>query len=109
MITITIYQNHAGQCTGFRCIGHAEYAKPGEDIVCAGVSALVINTINAIEAFTEDKFDARTDQKTGLIEIRFCHPGTHDTQLLVNAMVLGLQDIQNNYGTAYSVLNFEEV
>ena len=36
--------------------GHAGYAEPGQDIVCAAVSALVINTINAIEAFTEDDF-----------------------------------------------------
>lgn len=109
MITITVYRNQKKQYTRLHCIGHAEYANPGEDIVCAGVSTLVLNTINAIEAFTDEKFDADTDRLSGLIDIQFYNPVGHDAQLLLETMVLGLQDIQNNYGTAYSVLIFKEV
>lgn len=109
MISITIYQNKQKQYTGFTCIGHAGYASAGEDIVCAGVSVLVLNTVNAIEAFTEDKFDASAEQESGLIDIRFRHPVGHDTRLLLDVMILGLQDIQKNYGTKYSLLNFKEV
>ena len=53
MITITILQDHE-DAVGFHCIGHSGYAEAGSDIICAGVSALVINTINSIETFTED-------------------------------------------------------
>lgn len=109
MITITIYQNQAKQYVGFHCIGHAEYAEPGEDIVCAGVSTLVINTLNAIETFTQESFDAETDRTSGLIDIHFHQPAGHDAQLLLDTMVLGLQDIQNNYGTDYSFITFKEV
>lgn len=109
MITVTIYQNHSGQYKGFHCIGHAQYAAYGEDIVCAGVSVLVINTLNAIEAFTQETFDAKTDQKSGLIDIRFRQSIGHDAKLLLDTMILGLQDIQDKYGTDYSFLTFKEV
>jgi len=109
MIRITIYKNHAGQFKGFCCTGHAGYADAGEDIVCAGVSALVINTINAIDAFSGEEFDSETDRRSGLIDIRFRQPAGHDAELLLRAMVLGLEDIQKNYGTDYSLLEFKEV
>ncbi len=48
MTKITIFRNHDGEYLGFDCLGHAGYADEGEDIVCAGISALVINTINSI-------------------------------------------------------------
>jgi len=109
MINITIYQNHAGQYVRLHCTGHAGFARAGEDIVCAGVSALVINTLNAIEVLTDESFDARTDPKSGLIDVTFQKPCGHDGTLLLDTMVLGLQDIQNQYGTDYSLLTFKEV
>ena len=54
MTKITIFRNHDGEYLGFDCLGHAGYADEGEDIVCAGISALVINTINSIGLFTEN-------------------------------------------------------
>ena len=56
MIHVTIFQNKYKECVGFQTEGHAEYANPGQDIVCAAASILVINTINAIEEFTEDNY-----------------------------------------------------
>ena len=49
MIHVVIYQNEKEECTGFQTEGHAEYADPGQDIVCAAASVLIINTMNAIE------------------------------------------------------------
>ena len=49
MIHVTIFCNEDKECVGFQTEGHAEYAEPGEDIICAAVSILVINTINSIE------------------------------------------------------------
>ena len=109
MIKITIFQDQKKQYHGFCCAGHAEYARSGEDIICAGVSALVINTINAIDRFTDDTFRAKTDPGSGFIDIRFHHLPGHDTRLLIRTMILGLQDIQDKYGTSYCFLNFEEV
>ena len=43
----------------------------GQDIVCAAVSVLVINTVNSIERFTDDKTSCISDEDTGNIEFRF--------------------------------------
>ena len=55
MIHVTILSEHVKtECVGFQTAGHAGYADAGQDIVCAAASVLVINTMNAIEQFTED-------------------------------------------------------
>ena len=46
MIKVTIYKTERQEYAGFDMEGHAGYAEAGEDIVCAGVSALVINALN---------------------------------------------------------------
>ena len=69
MISVTVYKDKNNHYTGFRCDGHAEYAEPGEDIVCSAVSVLTLNTCNAIEALTEDAFSVGADQETGLIDL----------------------------------------
>ena len=68
MIEITRIKNENGENIGFRCLGHAGFARRGKDIVCAAVSALILNTVNSIEAFTEDKFSCAQEEKSGLIE-----------------------------------------
>ena len=51
MTKVTFYQNSENQCVGFTSEDHAGYAQEGKDIVCAGISALVINTVNSIELY----------------------------------------------------------
>ena len=108
MITITIYQNRE-DVTGFRCIGHSGYAESGSDIICAGVSALVINTINSIDALTTSSFHLDTEEESGLIDFTFEEVADHDAQLLVESMILGLPGIQNDYGNEFIILDFKEV
>lgn len=108
MTTITIFQNH-DQVTGFRCIGHSGYAEAGTDIICAGISALVFNTINSIEAFTSARFRLDMEEESGLIDFELDQKADHDTALLIDSMILGLQGIQSDYGNDYIILNFKEV
>ena len=110
MIHITIFQNQ-GEIYEFNCIGHAEYAEAGSDIVCAGVSALVINAINSLERLTKTKFSLVTDDETdsGLIDVTFSEKLSPDARLLMDSMILGLQGIQNDYGNEYIILDFKEV
>jgi uncharacterized protein YsxB (DUF464 family) len=110
MIHITIFQNQ-GKISSFNCIGHAEYAEAGNDIVCAGVSALVINAINSIERLTDTKFSLVTDDESGsgLIDVTFDGGLSSEAKLLVDSMILGLQGIQNDYGDKFLRLEFKEV
>ncbi len=40
MIEVWVERNEEGLCRGLRVQGHAEFADPGEDIVCAAVSSI---------------------------------------------------------------------
>ncbi|MBQ7863354.1 MAG: ribosomal-processing cysteine protease Prp [Lachnospiraceae bacterium] len=101
MIEITRIKNENGENIGFRCIGHAGFARRGKDIVCASVSALVLNTINSIEAFTEDKFSCAQEEKSGLIEFIIVSEVSKESALLMDALFLGLTQIQNDYGKRF--------
>jgi uncharacterized protein YsxB (DUF464 family) len=55
MTHITFFKNSEKEITGFYSAGHAGYAESGSDIICSAISVLTINTINSIEAFTDDQ------------------------------------------------------
>ena len=93
---------------GFKIIGHADYGCCGKDVVCAGVSALVINTVNAIEEFTEDK--TRTSEfESGLVKFKIVGDVSPKSQLLMRALRLGLCSIYEEYGDRYIRIFFREV
>jgi len=106
MITIKIQKNEE-QYSGFISEGHAGYAMEGYDIICAAVSALTVNAINSIEQFTKDRFTVK--QKDGLIELILEDNISKETTLLLDSMILGLKEIQNQYGNEYIKLIFKEV
>ncbi|WP_099468241.1 ribosomal-processing cysteine protease Prp [Konateibacter massiliensis] len=109
MIQITIYKNSSDNYIGFKSLGHAGYADSGHDIVCAAVSVLVINTVNSIEEFTEDKIEIKTDEKKGLIEFRFTEHISERATLLMNSLELGLQGIEQDYNDGYIRIQIKEV
>ena len=109
MTKVTIYKNVKNECVGFKALGHAGYAEEGEDIVCAAISILTINTMNAIEAFTGADVFLNTDEELGLIEYKIDEP-TKETSLLLDTMVLGLKTMADDENYAeYIDLKFEEV
>ena len=109
MTKVTIYKNQTEECVGFRVFGHAGYAEAGEDIVCAAISVLTINTMNAIEVFTNTVTASDVDEEEGYIDYRVLKP-TKETTLLLETMVLGLQAMADDEDyTDYIDLLFEEV
>ena len=83
MIQITVYKNKKHEYVGFDTEGHADFSESGQDIVCAAVSALVINLVNSIERLTSDRTCFVSDEKEGKIEFRFLDVPSHDAQLLL--------------------------
>ncbi len=110
MIHAVIYESRDKVCAGFYLQGHAGYAEEGQDIICAAVSVLVINTVNAIEAFTQDDISVVSSEENGTIECRLKEKPSQETDLLLKTMILGLKDIaeEDNY-KEYIDLTFEEV
>lgn len=84
--------------------GHANYAKEGFDIVCAGVSAVVIGGINAIDTLDDNVvFDVSTNEdSTGHITYRSIN-STYEEQLLLKSIVVSLQSIEENYSKYISI------
>ena len=70
MTSITVIKED-NRIIAFTCNGHAGYAKESEDIVCAAISMLVINTINSIEALTSTKPIVEAQQESGYIHCSF--------------------------------------
>lgn len=110
MFHVTIYQNDKNECTGFQTEGHAGYAEAGKDIVCAAASVLIINTINAIELYTDDKVSVMSEPEDGIITCHLAEPVSGEGKLLLKTMILGLSEMAHdeNY-EQYIDLSFEEV
>ena len=106
MINITV-KKRKGSYLDFLSKGHAGYAEEGQDIVCAAASILVINTINAIEEFTEDDASLISEDEMGMISYHLNHP-SKDAQLLLKSLILGFENMESNY-EEYIDLIFEEV
>lgn len=84
----------------FKIKGHARFADSGQDIVCAGVSAVTVGTVNAVETLLG--FEMQSRMKDGFLQAEA--PSDLDNQkqeklqLLLESMVVMLQSIETMYG-----------
>ena len=97
MTTIVIFKSNDSY-KGFTCMGHAGFSLSGSDIVCASISILVINTINSIEELAKEEIVTESDENEGYIECHFPDQINDKTKLLMDSMVMGLKNIEQNYG-----------
>ena len=117
MTTVIIYHNSNKEYMGFTCMGHAGYAKKSifgkqPDILCSAISTLTINTINSLEqlAGEKDNMKITTNEATGFLKCDFQQSITKpESKVLLDAMVLGLTELNKEYGSKYLQVNFEEV
>jgi uncharacterized protein YsxB (DUF464 family) len=106
MIRVDILRNSDRFICGFTVSGHADYDVPGKDIVCSGVSAVTIGTVNAVEALLQ--LDLNPIVESGYLAVEV--PETtdqhtfHSSQLLLESMVIMLQGIESSYQT-YITMN----
>jgi len=108
MVSVVIFK-HEDQYKGFSFDGHAGFARRGKDIVCAAISMLVINTFNSIEQLTDDQFSGEASPDGGHLSMKFENENSKELRLLVDSMILGLEQVEKQYGSRYISLQFEEV
>lgn len=98
MIKLKIYRNKNKNICKFKLEGHSGYSKAGSDIICSAVSLLVFNTINSIEAFTNEKFDYSLKEAGAYLSCEFPNIeqniDNHDVKLLLDTMLLGIQSLE---------------
>ena len=107
MIQISIIR-HNNEYSQIKAFGHAEYDDYGKDIVCAAVSVLIINAANSLEKFTNDLIMAETHED-GTTEILLMEHPSKEAVLLIDSLILGLEEIRNQYGKKYLSVDYKEV
>ena len=107
MIEISLYKRD-GINVGYKGKGHAEFAEPGYDVVCAAISVLMINTENAIELLTEDHYTAEMNDD-GFVHVMMTSTISHESSVLLAALEIGVNAISEEYGTDYIKILIEEV
>ncbi|WP_064092498.1 ribosomal-processing cysteine protease Prp [Rossellomorea aquimaris] len=101
MINVYVQRASNERIDSFSMDGHADFAEHGQDIVCAGASAVSFGSINAIMALTEVEPIIEQSSDGGFLRciIPDDIPQEADSkvQLLLNSMVISLQTIERDY------------
>ncbi|MBP3203864.1 MAG: ribosomal-processing cysteine protease Prp [Lachnospiraceae bacterium] len=111
MTTVEIRKDKKGSYRQIICMGHAGYAKAGEDIVCAAISVLVISAMNSLEGLAGEKFSETADEETGFMNFVFPEdkPLQEKSVFLLDAMVYSLENLSREYGKKYLQVKVKEV
>ncbi len=88
--------------SSFEISGHAEYREEGFDIVCAGISATVITSLNLICKLLKEKVKFNENQDKGYIYLEVINhefdDKTHQfVELIIENLISSLQDIEESY------------
>lgn len=100
MIKVKLVRNPAGLMTAFSVTGHAHTAPRGQDIVCAGVSALTQTAFLGLSQHLERQVSFV--MKSGELALEIAEPDEL-TSAILETMVLGLQEIAQNYPTSVQI------
>ena len=109
MINVIIKRDKDKVAKGIEIKGHAGYGEYGQDIICAAVSSLALNMANSVEEFTDDHFEGSVSDDGGYFSFSFPDQISPESQLLMKSLILGLQNIQRDYGAEYINFRFREV
>ena len=109
MINVIIKRDKDKVVKGIEIKGHAGYAEYGQDIICSAVSSLALNMANSVEEFTEDHVEGSVSDDGGYFSFSFPDEISPESQLLMKSLILGLQNIQRDYGAEYINFRFREV
>ena len=76
--------------------GHSGYAPQGEDIVCAGISAVMLHMAMVSAEFSDGELE---EMKEGFIRVFL--PKNKTTELIIKALESTLRTLQIRYGNYF--------
>lgn len=110
MTSITFERRRdTGEISSFSFRGHANFAKKGDDIVCAALSVLVINTVNALDTLCKADPLVSSDEEKGEIICQLKNTQGEKEQLLAEALLLGAKSVEQEYGKQFCTVTVREV
>ncbi len=99
MIEVRVKRAPDGSIAEMRVTGHAGYAEHGEDIVCAGVTALVVTALIGLRQVARHPHEGEATE--GWMYCKLKPGGTPESftraQAILETTVLGLRDIEKDY------------
>ena len=100
MIRVNVKET-SDRILSFEMSGLADFAEHGQDLVCAGASAVSFGAVNAILELT--KIEPQIQQESsGYLKVvfpdRLDEKTEEQVQLLVRAMIVSLKTIEQDYG-----------
>ena len=90
-----------GKFESLRVKGHAEFAPGGQDLVCAGVSAVVVGGINALKY--PNSFQIFQESGLAVIKLKPNEEITNYDAVVLNTMLEQLETIAQSYGNYIQV------
>jgi len=106
MIKVTIKRNDQQAIDSFTITGHANFAKKGSDIVCAGVSAVSFGAVNSIISLlsVNPQIEQGADGFLRCTVPQDLEESTKEkVQLLLESMVVSLETIERDYGNYITI------
>lgn len=95
MITVDIKRNRQKAIEKIKVSGHAGYAPRGEDIICAGVSALTQAAVMGLERHL--KRDIAVRQSNDALTVKLVEQPDELTDAILETMLIGLWEIAKLY------------
>ena len=92
MIKVKVLQSKFG-IKELSVSGHAESAEYGKDLVCAGVSCIVIGTANALDQLSNDKTEISVKRTA---KFKVLKPDENN-QIILKTCLIQLQTVQEQY------------
>ena len=93
MVTYGLVKHTDKSIIGLFIRGHANYAKKGQDIVCAAVS-----TIGQVAALGVKKYDPQVDiKKMASGHISFTCKRSQETEAIIYTAIAGLDEVAKEY------------
>ena len=97
MINVIVARNSEKHITGFTMDGHADFDVHGKDLVCAGASAVVFGSVNALFALTDCEPAIDMADEGGYLSVKLEDTSDDRVQLILETMIVSLKTIENEY------------
>lgn len=97
-VKVTKKNNHIVEV---EALGHTGYGVSGEDIVCAALSSIIQTAILGVLSVAGVQAKVDRNDKNGYIKLSLpkglSEVEKHDTNLILNTMLVGVSDLQQGY------------
>ncbi|CDZ99827.1 hypothetical protein BN1048_00676 [Jeotgalicoccus saudimassiliensis] len=97
MIRVIVARNSKNHITGFTMDGHADFDVHGKDLVCAGASAVVFGSVNALFALTDYEPAIDMADEGGYLSVKLEDTSDDNVQLILETMIVSLKTIESEY------------